>query len=369
MASAIYETALRSASRKPIYKIEWMNSDEQVIDEVISELISGSVSVELKNGIRRSCNIQFSNEDGKYLPDKDGLVYLNKKFKLYTGLQINGVNYFNSQGIFNCGNPVVRGRFSERTVQIEGYDNFILLNGNMAGELADDYIIPVGTTVTDAVTAIFTAAGIIKAPIIYPNSAVFPYTVMETSGSNYFNLLDKIAGVMSYDIFFDVEGRPRFRPPTDEQESAPVWEFGVSEPTYLGGDHNYNFLGVKNYIKVYGDNVNGDLYAGVAQDTGIFSPTSINRIGQRTKVISDSLIYSDALCVDRAEYELKKTVQVYENFDMKCIPVDFIKEGDIVLVDDPQNGFNRDNCLVKNLDIPLSYNSEQTMGLWKVRDI
>ena len=80
MASQTYINALKSSSRKPIFKIEWMDSDEQVIDEVISDLIDGSISIELQNGVRRSCNIQFQNKDGTYSPNKDGLVYLNKKF-------------------------------------------------------------------------------------------------------------------------------------------------------------------------------------------------------------------------------------------------------------------------------------------------
>jgi len=368
MASQTYINALKSQSRQPIYKIEWMNSDEQVISEITSDLIDGSISVELQNGIRRSCNIQLQNKDGLYLPNKDGLIYLNKKFKIYTGLRVDGVNYYNSQGIFNCANPVVRVSTNENTMQIEGYDNFSLLNGNISGELETDYIIPVDTSISEAVTSIFSLANIPKSPVIYPNLEAVPYTMTEQAGSNYAEILIKLAEFISYNIYFDIEGRPVFKPSIDEQIGPVVWEFLTSEPIYLGGDHNYDFLGVKNSIIVYGENIDGSLVKGVAEDTGVFSPTSISRIGTRTKVITDNLIYSEDLANDRAGYELKKIIQIYENFDMKCVPIDIIKEGDIVLVNDISAGFNRDRCLVRKIDIPLKFNSEQTLNIWKIVD-
>lgn len=361
-----YAEALRSPSRIPRFKIEWMDKNEQVVNEITSDLLSGSINITLQNGVRRTCQLNLNNKNGDYIPDKNGLIWLEKKFKVYTGLQINGTDYFNEQGLFNLGNPINAGYMSERTAQIEAYDNFALLNGSIGGELDADYVIDVGSSLTDVVAQVFTDAGVIKSPIIYPNSEVLPYTITKKIGDTYESILTELAAIVSWDVFFDTDGRPRFQPPVNTDIANSVWDFGSTEVTWLGSDHNYDFLAVKNYIVVIGDNINGDLAYATAQDDNIFSPTSVARIGKRTKTIEDSNIYSDDLAQDRADYELKKAIQIIENADMKCIPIDTLKEGEIVTIDDSDNGFNRERYIIKSINLNLNYNQEQTLNVSKV---
>ena len=364
-----YRDALRNSPRQPIYKIEWMNKDELVTDEIITDLLTGSLSVERKNGIRRSARLELENDNGSYTPtDSDGLIWIGKKFKLYTGLNINGTNYFNAQGIFNLGNPRVKSESSFVTSSIEAYDNFALLDGKISGKLENTYIISVGTLITDAVKAVFNDAGIIKPPIVAESSATTPYTITEKFGSTYSKILEKLAGIISWDIYFDIDGYPRFEPRPGEENKGSIWEFRTDEVTYNGMTHNYDLLSVKNKIKVIGDNINGNTFSGTAEDTNPFSPTNADRVGVKFDLIEDDLIYSDALAEDRAEYELKNRIQVYENADLSVMPVDIIQEGDIVIIDDSEGGFDRARCLVTGFNLNLDFNSQQTLNVWKARE-
>jgi len=126
--SDIYLEALRADTRSPIYKIEWMDKNENVTAEVTGDMLSGSINISYKNGMRRTAQLNLCNDQGSYIPDKDGLIWISKKFKLYTGLNIHGVEYFNAQGIFNLGNPILQGDRANRQAQVEAYDNFALLN-------------------------------------------------------------------------------------------------------------------------------------------------------------------------------------------------------------------------------------------------
>jgi len=301
-----------------------------------------------------------------YIPDRNGIIWLDKKFKLYTGLLIGGVEYFNEQGVFNLGNPILSGYKSQRTIQIEAYDNFSTLNGQIAGTLDVDYVIPSGTSINNAVKAIFTAAGVIKSPVITPNSETTPYTLTKKAGESFESLLLELADIISYEIYFDTDGRPRFHPESDKTSVASIWDFSEDEVTFMGSDHNYDMLSVKNYIVVIGDNINGDLATGTAQDTNIFSPTSVARIGKKVKVIEDSNIYSDSLAQQRANYELKKAIQIYENVDFKCMPVDALREGDVVTIYNPDNGLNREKFLIETINLNLDYKGEQTINATKV---
>lgn len=364
-----YRSALRENYRKPIFKVEWLDSSEVIVDEITNDIITGDINVSLENGIRRDCKLTLANNLQNYNPNSDGKIYIDKKFKLYTGLEINGEEYFNSQGIFNIGNPELSVDIASNYVKIEGFDNFALLNGTIQGKLLDNYIIPVGTTITEAVKSIVTISALPKSPIVIPSTEVLPYTLVKETGSNLGELLQEMAKILSWVVYIDTDGRLRFEPPVDEQNTEALETLSENEVSLSSYNHKYQYYDIKNYIKVIGDNINGDIATGIAQDTGIFSPTSVSRIGERAELINDSNIYSDELAQDRADYELKKAIQLYESCDLKIIPKDYLDVGDLINIDHPGGGFNRDKCLIKHMNIPLKYNEYQNLTVWKVREV
>jgi len=370
---AEYKAATNTSIQKRIYKIEWMDKDENIIDEVITDLISGSVSIQRANGVRRSCNVTFENEDGRFTPDNDGLVYIAKKFKLYSGLIINGEEAFppeSVQGVFNLGNPIVKSDSSSNTVTIEGYDNFALLNGNLAGQIdATTLTISRGQLLTDVVKDVLNRGEIIQSPLMDISTQVLPYEITKEAGSTYKDILVELAGVLAWDIYFNVHGQPVFKPRPDQQNLNHTWLYSTTGVSYLGCDHNYNYNDVRNYIIVYGDNVDGDLSSAIAQDNGVFSPTSISRIGKRTLTIEDNLIPTDEIAQERANYELRQAIEAYEYIDLKSINIDFLKEGDIILVDDEEAGISEERFIVDQINRNLDFNSQMTIKAWKVREI
>ena len=365
-----YEEALKYRIREPVFKIEWMDKNENVVDEITSDILDGTLSVEMKNGIRRTCNLTLKNNNKKYIPNEDSLIWISNRFKLYTGLIVDGVPQYNPQGIFVLGNPTVNSNFSEKTVSIEALDKFALLNGELAGTLEADYIINVGTRISSAVKSIITDAGLTETKVLcYPTMLKSPYTLTTTAGESYADMLLKLADMINFQIYFDINGNLIFEPQTDENTKGEIWTFDDKDITYLGSTHNYDFKKMKNYCVVYGDNINGLQLKGVAEDTNIFSPTNTSKIGKRIMVIEDDIIYNNSLAMQRAEYELKNAIQLYESVDIKHIPIDIIQEGDIILIEDDSNGLNRDRYLIKNINLPLKYDAEMTMSVWKTRDI
>ena len=92
-----YLKALKQHTIRPVFKVELMDFAENVIGELtqdISKEDSGSISVNYQQGVRRSCSLTLLNVNdnlklkrGKYLLDENGL-WINTKFKLYTGIKI-----------------------------------------------------------------------------------------------------------------------------------------------------------------------------------------------------------------------------------------------------------------------------------------
>jgi len=370
MSSVSYIEALRSSIRKQRYKIEICDSNENTIADVTEWLIDGSVSIELKNGIRRTCSITFDNSTGIFIPtDSYSLIAINNRIKIYSGLEVNGEELFNLRGVFVMGNPRLSSKLSESTIVVEGYDKFALLDDTLAGQLETQYIIPVSTSISNAITGIFFEAGINATPVIYPTTEVTPYTLSLKPGDTYSTLLNKLADMLSWNIYFDANGIGRFEPPTDEQTQAESWEFSTDEISYLGSVRNMDWNKIRNNIKVIGDSVNGTTVTSTASDTYIFSETNIDKIGKRSQVIEDELITTIALANERSAYELKKAIQIQESIDLSCIPIDILDEGNIVLLTNDKLGIDRQRYLIRNITYPLDNGQEMSMKIWKVREV
>jgi hypothetical protein len=372
MITEAYKQALVSPERHQIYKIEWMDKNENVIDSITTDTLEGSISIELTNGTRRSCNLTLKNNDGRFIPGKDNVIYLSKKFKVYSGLLIDGIEVFpdeSIQGVFNIGNPVIESVPSNEIVTLEGYDNFALLNGNISGQLEGTYIIDIGNDLENSIITLFSDAGIIKAPLIYTTSQLTPYTMTKEAGSTYEDMLTDFANMLSWVVYFDVNGRPNFRPPVDEYKIYHSWTFNKDTDSFLSYSKTYDYLNVKNNIVVFGDNINGDLAYATNSDISIFSPTSIARIGKRTKVITDTLIETDEMAADRAAYELKLSTLASEYVDIRCLNIDFLKEGDVILLNDTENEIEYQRYIIKQIDRNLKFDQDMGITAWRVREV
>jgi len=362
-----YYDAIRSNTRHPIAKIEILDKNENVLDEISEDIIDGHIVMNLKNGVRRSASLTLKNNNGNFIPSYRGKLWLDKRIRIYSGLNINGEDFFFSKGIFLISEPQINSNFSDNSCEITLTDKFSLLNGEIAGDLKNTYIIPVGTNIEDAVRSIFQLAGEVKTPIIHPTSETTPYTIIKQPSDTYASLLLDLANMLSWVVYYDKNGYPHFEPPVDENNKNSVWDYSVNEVNYLGSSHRYKFNKVKNSCTVIGDNINGSLVRAEVQDNYIFSPTRIDLIGERQLVITDDLIYNNNLALQRAEYELKNNIILQESVELQSIPLDIINEGDVITIEDSKNGLNRDRFLVKSVNLPLLLNGNMSLECWKIR--
>jgi flagellar hook assembly protein FlgD len=365
---AQYVSTVKSKSATRLLKIEILDSNENIIDTITPKVISGDIQLSSDSGARRSANIILDNSDGAYTPSSSYL-WLNTKFKIYTGYLINSEEYYISRGIFLNGEPEITSNFAETVCSLSLYDKWTYLDGTLSGTLESPYIINSGEDIEDVVTALFTAAGEVKPPIIYPTTETTPYTLIKEAGASYADILIELANMLSWVVFYDKDGYPRFQPPTNIDTAGSVWDFTTTEVNYLGGNRKYTFSDIKNNVVVIGDNINGTLVKATASDTNVSSTTRIALIGKRTKVIEDANIYNATLAQDRADYELQKAISLIENIDMQCIPIDTIEGENVITITDDSIDLTADRYLVKSVSFPLTVDGSQQMSCWKARSL
>jgi hypothetical protein len=362
---ADYITTLRTDANVE-YKIELLDANENVIEDITPDFNDGSVNVNYQNGSRRSASLNLNNDNNKYTPNPKGRIWANTKIKISSGL--NG--YLNSNGIFCLIQPEVFSYFSDAHATLSLNDKWSTVDGTTSGTLVSDYIIPVGSNIGDAAKSIIsTQIGDVKPPIIVPTTVTSPYTLTINRGDNYGSMLIKLAEMISYECFYDKNGQFRFQPVGDDSIKPSIWDFSTNEVTYLGSSRRFDFSKLKNSIYVKGDNINGTQVAGSAKDSYIFSPTYVNLIGERVLDIDDDIIGTSDLASQRAAYELRKAVIIQENLSLDCIPIFHLEEGNIITIEDSGNNLNRDRYIVSGISLPLNVSSTMRVDVWKNRPL
>lgn len=365
-----YISACRSTDREIALKIELLDKNENVIDNLTDDFIDGSVTMTLQNGQRRSASLTLMNINNKYTPKAKGKIWLDKKIKIWAGLKINREDYLFPQGVFCIGDPRAGSYFSDTTVTLDLKDKWSYLNGVLKGVLKTDYIINVGENVGNAVRdIILNEAKDVKSPIIVPTTVTSPYTLTLNRGDNYAEMLLKLAGMVSYQIYYNKDGRLVFQPVADDNKRPSVWNFGTEEVNYLGSERTFEFTKIKNDVHVYGNNINGSQVYGHTQDNYIFSDTKIALVEERVLVIEDEVINTNDLAQQRANYELRKATTKNESVSMPCISLYHLNEEEIVTIQDNGNGLNRDRYLIQNITKSLKYDVNMPINLWKVRPL
>lgn len=360
-----------------VCKVELLTADERVIEEITTDILAGSININLQNGSRRSASITLQNRDLVYNLSPTGKIWLDTKFRIQTGIKLAGVTTYFPQGIFMLGNPKEQSSPSSATVTLELYDKFSLLDGTLSGELLNAIIIPINTNIVDAVKSIFISANstqpllnyTLKPLIADVSTVVMPYTLRLDEGESYFSVLSKLAEAISWDIYYDSEGFPRFEPPTDYDTEAPIFELVETDILKLSLEKQSDIANVKNSIRVVGgDFSTGVIYDATAQDISVTSATSLAEIGERQLYIQDDVIYSDALALLRANYELSKAVQVFESISLQTIPLDFLDVGDIIMITDARIVVDSSRYLVRQITLPIVKDgASMSSDVWRTR--
>lgn len=367
-----YLDEIRNETSEVIYKIELLDKYENVLEDVTEDYIvgSGSINVNLQNGSRRSANITLQNEENKYTPNPKGKIWIDTKFKISSGLHIDGEDFFISNGVYCLSQPEINSYFSETTASFQLSDKWSLADGTLKGTLKADYIVPVGTNIGDAVKAIIvTELGEVQSPLIVPTAIVSPYTLTLNRGDNFADILIKLAEMISYECYFDKNGQFRFQPVLEDDKRPVSWEFSTSEVTYLGSTRQFDFTKVKNSVYVFGDNISGSQVQGHAQDNYIFSPTNVAKIDERVLVVEDDIIFTGALADERAAYELRKATIVQESTNLECIPIFHLDCNDIITIEDEGNDLNRDRYIISGVSMSLDVQSSMKVNVWKSRPL
>ena len=374
---------------RPAIKIEWMNNDGSSYGEITNSYVdmSGTVSVSMENGTRRTADIELDNSSGEFSVDIYNLWY-GKMVKLWMGVYLSdGSPYYFPQGVFYVNSVEESNTPLQRTVSLHLIDKWCFLDGTMWGNLDGIYIVPVGSNIYDALTKLlktsrFTGENVDEAgepqtnavdPIM-PNLSSYyltktykdgettynaidtPYEIRMEYGKTYADILLEFATILGAYIYYDVDGRLTIEPTQDDivDSSKPIlWTFTPNEQEFLSEDSSHDFGTFYNDIIVIGYTTNGKQAKGRAQNKNTASPTAIQIVGIKTyPPYEDAAYYTDEQCNELAEYYLKRQTIKQRSVQISSAPMFHLRENRLIECVRPYT-MEKEALLISGYDLPI----------------
>ena len=374
---------------RPAIKIEWMNNDGSSYGEITNSYVdmSGTVSVSMENGTRRTADIELDNSNGEFSVDVYNLWY-GKMVKLWMGVYLSyGSPYYFPQCVFYVNSVEESNTPLQRTVSLHLIDKWCFLDGTMWGNLDGIYIVPIGSNIYDALTKLlktsrFTGENVDEAgepqtnavdPIM-PNLSSYyltktykdgettynaidtPYEIRMEYGKTYADILLEFATILGAYIYYDVDGRLTIEPTQDDivDSSKPIlWTFTPNEQEFLSEDSSHDFGTFYNDIIVIGYTTNGKQAKGRAQNTNTASPTAIPIVGIKTyPPYEDAAYYTDEQCNELAEYYLKRQTIKQRSVQISSAPMFHLRENRLIECVRPYT-MEKEALLISGYDLPI----------------
>lgn len=374
---------------RPAIKIEWVNNDGSSYGEITNSYVdmSGTVSVSMENGTRRTADIELDNSSGEFSVDVYNLWY-GKMVKLWMGVYLSdGSPYYFPQGVFYVNSVEESNTPLQRTVSLHLIDKWCFLDGTMWGNLDGIYIVPVGSNIYDALTKLlktsrFTGKNVDEAgepqtnavdPIM-PNLSSYyltktykdgettynaidtPYEIRMEYGKTYADILLEFATILGAYIYYDVDGRLTIEPTQDDivDSSKPIlWTFTPNEQEFLSEDSSHDFGTFYNDIIVIGYTTNGKQAKGRAQNKNTASPTAVQIVGIKTyPPYEDTAYYTDEQCNELAEYYLKRQTIKQRSVQISSAPMFHLRENRLIECVRPYT-MEKEALLISGYDLPI----------------
>ena len=304
----------------------------------------------------------------------------NTKVQITSVVELNGEQFEIPQGVFVVHDPKMSESEANKSVSIQLYDKFALLDGTISGDGEFEYEIPYGTKIRDAIVQLLRLPRNKKGEpfdfkdIRFPvkhKDAILAYTIKKTGDNAIGELIKEMCLSISCGVRYDEFGYLTVTEENEYLESQyhPVtWNFEPKD--YNAPSLDIKRSQVKNRVVVEGANINGILCRGEAENTNIGSLYSVyGPFGTRSKKITDSLIPSHQLCRDRARYELQMSMRKYISLSFQCSWIPHLKPGDIIRWTKPEWQIWEEEFIINSISLPVNGTEMMSISATNLNEI
>lgn len=399
-----YLAALRGEYTK-IARLEFLQPDGSIAFSVDSNprnrrsgafLQSGSLTVNLQNGQRRTATVTLSNLDNAFEYNVNN-IWFGQQVMLSEGLILpDGTDFYLPQGVFYIRDPEDALKPGTKTVTYHLEDKWSYLNGTLFGNLDGIYEIPRGTNIFTAIQSVLEqdrGNGYPvddKAPVFtdyyndqltnMPDGSVMsavmlPYTYRnDAENGTYADIVLEMGNILAAWVGYDATGRLRIDPSQDDILDAdkPIqFEFLPTEKQFLGATYTAKNSEVYNDVIIVGESLSDYGYvAGRAQNLDPSSDTNVRIIGNKIKRESAAGYYTGKQCESLAAFKLKRQTILQKSVTINCAQLFHINENELVTIRRPDKpGQPVERHLVTGFTRPIAQTGEMQINATSVNDM
>lgn len=357
---------------------------------------SGTLTVNLQNGVRRTASVTLSNTGGAFAYDVNH-IWFGQEIALDEGLTLpNGEEYYIQQGVFLVEDPEEIINPDQKTAVFNLVDKWANLDGTLWGNLDGTYRGALGVNIFQQIDALLqddkgNGVPVDRMKPVYTeyyngktqelpdgttaNLVDAPYTleVSPGSGGTYSSVILGFCEMLNAWVGYDATGRLRIDPSQDDlldTEKPVAYAFSMDEVELLGLSYTAKNTEVYNDYIVMGEQLENNSQPGArATNNDPESDTNVNLIGRKTVWTAESGYTTDTQCRDKAEWMLKRSTVLQKSVDISCAQIFHIKENELVtIVRTDKPGSPTERHLIQGFSRPLAYAGEMTITAVSVAD-
>ena len=380
--SSQYMQSLDCGNNNYKIKLEVLSFYENVLGEIIKDIpttAQGQININYQQLVRRSCSLSLINIDNRYRPDQNAWFWIDRKFKLWIGLELatTGDTYWFSQGVFYANGVNCDGH----TVSINGIDKGGRLDGSLKTNMLDgNYVVEKGSSIATLIKrTLLLNAGTYLIDSTFPvvdiqfNKINIEEDISINDGEYIGALFTAVGDSYGSDIYYDTEGRLNFVHSVENNSPDAYlyldakYHFTDKNANYSASSLQYNY-DVVNAVTVYtnvsaqdehGNDIENASYT--AYNTNPLSPLNIYAIGIR-KMEAVEIRYINNLtpdemtqrCKEYANYLLKRKAMLQLSIGFNSIIIPHLDVNNVVTVTDKAKGLDAERFVIQSITIPLS---------------
>ncbi len=242
-------------------KLNILNFDMNVVDEISGNLISCDVSVNADSDLRRSCSVSLVVVDSTFDVQVGGRVWIDKFIQPYVGYEniYTGEIQWYNQGIYLINAPSYSYDATNNTLSFSGLDLMSKLTGLRNGALPGvPTVVPQGSNVREAIVAAIKLAGFTKYVVdectnIDGTVQSVPYDIQVDQGGYIYDIIKQLRDILpNYQVYFDVDGVFHYDQIPSGDNDPIMIDDTLWDNVLVAESVSTDFEKVKNYIEVYG---------------------------------------------------------------------------------------------------------------------
>ena len=400
-----YTETLRAGNFKKLCRLRFLNPDGSTAFAVDNDpmnpksaafIASGSMTVNMQNGTRRTADVTLHNAGGEFDYDYNK-VWFGTEIALDMGLVLpDGTEFYLPQGVFRVVNPNEAVNPAERTAHFSLTDKWAGIDGTLNGKLEASYIVQSGTNIFapiasalqqdrgdgqpyDRVTPCFTeyynglTQQLPDGTTANLTDAPYTLTTDSDSGSVASLIMGLAVDMLNAWVGYDQTGRLRVDPSQDDIDDSdkPVlWRFTMDEAQLIGLAYASKIEDVRNDYIVVGMQMDDYTQpAARVQNLDPKSDTNINLIGRRTERESRPEFGTVTICTDYAEWKLKRTAVLHKAVSVSCNQIFHLEENGLIeIIRTDKTPAVPELHLVQGFTLPLTGEEPMTITATSVHD-